>query len=238
MRTDSQKIMAFLQNNPGKPFSDEYLATQVLGWTNRDGQNRGFNHRAAKIERELTGVMPGLTRRKLVDRKVWQYTPPAGRPVVAPTKPATTKEVARFRGQGTKCRGTLEISLSGPQGSGKSLVAELLQRMLPLMPVAAVVIRSRQTEPPVAPAAPVAPPPAAPAKVTRVGIFLDRRKSGVIRVAVRANNRLGQQNVLEWKLQQTDAEARAIIERYTRLYGSAGVTVTWEKNSDEPKELN
>lgn len=45
-----------------------------------------------------------------------------------------------FRGQATTCTGCLTITLSGPQGVGKSLVARLLKVILPVMPVNEVVI--------------------------------------------------------------------------------------------------
>lgn len=47
-------------------------------------------------------------------------------------KKATSKEL---RGQGTKCKGLLTITLSGPQGSGKSLVFKVLAALLPLLMV-------------------------------------------------------------------------------------------------------
>lgn len=40
-----------------------------------------------------------------------------------------------FRGQGTKCHGKLTITLSGPQGCGKSLVAKVLRALLPFLMV-------------------------------------------------------------------------------------------------------
>jgi pantothenate kinase-related protein Tda10 len=40
-----------------------------------------------------------------------------------------------FRGQGTKCKGKLTVTLSGPKGSGKSLVAKVLRVILPLLMV-------------------------------------------------------------------------------------------------------
>ncbi len=48
-----------------------------------------------------------------------------------------------FKGQGTTCKGQLTITLSGPQGSGKSLVAKMLRDLLPLTPVNAVVIETQ-----------------------------------------------------------------------------------------------
>lgn len=52
---------------------------------------------------------------------------------------------ATMRGQGTTCRGQLTITLTGPQGCGKSLVAKMLKTLLPLSPVSAVVIETRTT---------------------------------------------------------------------------------------------
>lgn len=54
-----------------------------------------------------------------------------------PSKPAA------FRGQGTTCTGQLKITLSGPAGCGKSLVAKILKALLPLTPVSAVVIETQ-----------------------------------------------------------------------------------------------
>ncbi len=50
-----------------------------------------------------------------------------------------------FRGQGTSCKGTLRITLTGPQGCGKSLVVKFLLAVLPLLGVDTVVIQTRQT---------------------------------------------------------------------------------------------
>lgn len=56
---------------------------------------------------------------------------------------ATKAQPATFKGQGTTCKGQLTITLSGPQGSGKSLVAKMLRDLLPLTPVNAVVIETQ-----------------------------------------------------------------------------------------------
>jgi pantothenate kinase-related protein Tda10 len=50
-----------------------------------------------------------------------------------------------FRGQGKLCTGRLTITLSGPQGSGKSLVEKILRAILPLTPVAEVEILKEKT---------------------------------------------------------------------------------------------
>lgn len=50
-----------------------------------------------------------------------------------------------FRGQGNTCAGRLTITLSGPQGVGKSLVAKILKAILPLTPVAEVKIIETQS---------------------------------------------------------------------------------------------
>jgi predicted ATPase with chaperone activity len=50
-----------------------------------------------------------------------------------------------FKGQGKLCTGKLTITLAGPQGSGKSLVAKILRALLPLTPVNEVEIRTVST---------------------------------------------------------------------------------------------
>lgn len=49
-------------------------------------------------------------------------------------------DVISFRGQGTTCKGRVTVTLTGPQGSGKSLIAKILEQTLPLTPVDEVVI--------------------------------------------------------------------------------------------------
>lgn len=55
------------------------------------------------------------------------------------------KKLKTFRGQGNTCKGRLTITLSGPKGSGKSLVAKLLGLILPLTPVHEVEIVVEKT---------------------------------------------------------------------------------------------
>jgi len=54
--------------------------------------------------------------------------------------PKTTKITGQFAGQGTLCNGTCTITLSGPQGCGKSLITKVLKAVLPFTPIDAVVI--------------------------------------------------------------------------------------------------
>jgi len=49
-----------------------------------------------------------------------------------------------LRGQGTHCKGLLSITLTGPAGCGKSLVAKILIALLPLLGVDRVTIQTRQ----------------------------------------------------------------------------------------------
>lgn len=55
----------------------------------------------------------------------------------------------RLKGQGgtprQQCAGRLKITLSGPAGCGKSLVAKILAALLPLTGVDVVEIHTRQT---------------------------------------------------------------------------------------------
>ena len=54
-----------------------------------------------------------------------------------------------FKGQGSLCMGTLTVTLSGPQGCGKSLAAKVIKALLPLTPVNKVQIIEQPDEPPV-----------------------------------------------------------------------------------------
>jgi pantothenate kinase-related protein Tda10 len=56
-------------------------------------------------------------------------------------KKATTVPKKVRRGQGGTCTGKLVISLRGPQGSGKSMVAAVLKPLLPLLPLDEFEIR-------------------------------------------------------------------------------------------------
>lgn len=51
-----------------------------------------------------------------------------------------------IRGQKGTCEGTLRITLSGPQGVGKSLVLKVLEAILPLLPLDVVVVTERNTK--------------------------------------------------------------------------------------------
>ena len=52
--------------------------------------------------------------------------------------------IKTFRGQGTNAKGELKITLTGPQGCGKSLVAKILIALLPLIGVDVVTITTKQ----------------------------------------------------------------------------------------------
>ena len=64
--------------------------------------------------------------------------------MVAPHGPTKTHKPAK--GQGTLCRGKLTITLSGPQGCGKSIVVKILKSVLALTPIAEFQIVEVQTK--------------------------------------------------------------------------------------------
>lgn len=77
-----------------------------------------LNNAYKNVERWAAHFLPGVSR---ADDGSWSFK--------APTAP-TAK-----RGQGGTCTGKLVISLRGPKGSGKSMVAAVLKPLLPLLPL-------------------------------------------------------------------------------------------------------
>lgn len=110
-------IGELLTTFPGVNFTDAELERRL-------GIN--LNHNVLGVLTKTITKYSGVSRSPL--SKKWVFRRPS------PPAPAA------FRGQGGKCKGQLTITLSGPQGSGKSLVAKLLKALLPLTIVDAVVV--------------------------------------------------------------------------------------------------
>lgn len=132
-----QAVYNFLKQIRNNDVAEEVLQTAI---------KHAFNHAAPDVLRAAiaaAGSAGKVTRtRNRVGRYVWRFTPSATATIVP--KVAQVVETEQLRGQGTLCKGALVITLDGPQGSGKSLVAKVLRALVPFLPVGLVTIQQRQ----------------------------------------------------------------------------------------------
>jgi hypothetical protein len=105
-----QAVAEFFESSPDSTLTDAEVE-RTFG---------AFNNARKDYERWAAHFLPGVTRDTF---GMWSYAAP-------PT----------LRGQGKLCKGRLTITLSGPKGSGKSLVEKILRAILPLTPVNEVEI--------------------------------------------------------------------------------------------------